>query len=53
MKPLQQKRAQATYSLKEIADDAQRRIADWQRKQVAAGEKHLAELKNLKIIELQ
>ena len=41
-------RAQTTYDLKEIADNVQKRITDWQWKQAAAGEIHLSELKEFK-----
>jgi len=42
------KRAQTTFDLKEIADDVRRRITDWLRKQAAAGETYLSELKEFK-----
>ena len=41
-------RAHTTYDLKEIADDVRKRIADWLRKQAAASENYLSELKEFK-----
>ena len=41
-------RAHTTYDLKEIADDVRKRITDWLRKQAAAGENYLSELKEFK-----
>ena len=38
-------RTQAIYDLKGIADDVRRRIIEWQRKRVLAGETNIAELK--------
>ena len=41
-------RAHTTYDLKEIVDDVRKRVTDWLRKQAAAGENYLSELKEFK-----